>query len=454
MIESAVAFGDLPDASGAADVTDELLAACVHCGFCIPVCPTWDILREENDSPRGRLYLMRAESEGRVQAGGAFSLHLGRCLGCRACESVCPAGVPFGHLLERARARIPPRPAAHWWERWMLEALTTPRRARVTYAVARFLRNSGVADILGRLLPGNAGGALRLLSASRPTFGTTRASAVGIPATRLEVQDGEALMAETQAYVLLSGCVMEGLFGHVHDATRRTLARAGYREVEAPGQVCCGALHAHAGLLEEAREQARHNIRVFESVDCEWIVTDSAGCGAGLKDYPAWLSDDPDWRDRAEALAARVKDVTEILADAVTKSDGTLGSSPGAELPGGRVGYDAPCHLHHAQGVRDDPLVLLRSLPGFEVEALPSSDRCCGGAGMYNLVQPDLAALVLAPKLGEIERGRYDWIATGNPGCIMYLGAGLMRVGDRTPVVHPVELVDHAWSDQQEEPGE
>jgi len=423
VIESAVASGDLPDASGAADVTDELLAACVHCGFCIPVCPTWDILREENDSPRGRLYLMRAEAEGRVQAGGAFSLHLGRCLGCRACESVCPAGVPFGHLLERARARIPPRPAAHWWERWMLDALTTPRRARVTYSAARFLRNSGVADILGRLLPGNAGRALRLLSASRPTFGTTRAVAVGMPATRLEVQYGEVLMAETQAYILLSGCVMEGLFGHVHDATRRTLARAGYREVEAPGQVCCGALHAHAGLLEEAREQARHNIRVFESVDCE-------------------------------ALAARVKDVTEILADAVTKFDGTLGWSPGAELPGGRVGYDAPCHLHHAQGVRDDPLVLLRSLPGFEVEALPSSDRCCGGAGMYNLVQPDLAALVLAPKLGEIERGRYDWIATGNPGCIMYLGAGLMRVGDRTPVVHPVELVDHAWSDQQEEPGE
>lgn len=454
MIDSAVAAGNLPDASGAADVTDELLAACVHCGFCIPVCPTWDILREENDSPRGRLYLMRAEAEGRVQADGAFSLHLGRCLGCRACESVCPAGVPFGHLLERARARIPPRPEAHWWERWMLEALTTPRGARVTYAVARFLRSSGVANVLGRLLPGNAGRALRLLSASRPTFARTRAAAVGTPGTWVELHDGEVPTTEARSYVLLAGCAMEGLFGHVHDATRRTLARAGYREVEAPGQVCCGALHAHAGLLDEAREQARHNIRMFESVECEWIVTDSAGCGAGLKDYPAWLADDSEWRDRAEALAARVKDVTEILAEAVTNSDGALGSSLGVAPPGGRVGYDAPCHLLHAQGVRDDPLVLLGSLPGFEVEALPSSDRCCGGAGMYNLVQPDLAALILAPKLAEIQRGRYDWIATGNPGCIMYLGAELMRVGDRTPVVHPVELVDRAWNRQQEEAGE
>jgi len=441
VLESAVAAGDLPDASDAAEVTDELLAACVHCGFCVPVCPTWDILREENDSPRGRLYLMRAEAEGRVRAAGAFSLHLGRCLGCRACESVCPAGVPYGRLLERARARIPPRPEAHRWERWLLEALTAPRKARVTYAAARFLRTSGVAAALGRRLPGNLGRALCLLAATRPTLGSVRNTVVSTPAV-------------AGCYALLSGCVMEGLFGHVHEATRRTLAHVGYGEVEAPGQVCCGALHVHAGLLEEARERARHNIRVFESVDCEWIVTDSAGCGAGLKDYPAWLADDPAWRDRAKTLAARARDVTELLAEAVTRSDGEPKSSPGAGLPGTRVAYDAPCHLHHGQGVRDDPLVLLRSLPGLEIEALPSSDRCCGGAGMYNLIQPDLAARVRAPKIREIQRGRYDWVATGNPGCIMYLGAGLMRVGDRTRVVHPVELVDRAWTAHREQPGE
>jgi glycolate oxidase iron-sulfur subunit len=238
---------------------------------------------------------------------------------------------------------------------------------------------------------------------------------------------------------------MDGLFSHVHDATRRTLARAGYREVEVPEQLCCGALHAHAGLLEEARELARSNIEVFERADCDWIVTDSAGCGAGLRDYPAWFADEPAWRERAEAIAARVRDVTEVLAVALNQAAGAgvAGVNSGLE---GRVGYDAPCHLHHAQGVTVEPLEVLRAIPGLDVEALPSSERCCGGAGAYNLAHPEIAARVRAPKLGEVQRGGFDWIATGNPGCIMYLGAGLLRSGDRTPVVHPVELVDRAWS--------
>jgi glycolate oxidase iron-sulfur subunit len=238
---------------------------------------------------------------------------------------------------------------------------------------------------------------------------------------------------------------MDGLFAHVHAATRRTLARAGYREVEAPGQTCCGALHAHAGLLVEAREQARRNIEVFELTDCDWIVTDSAGCGAGLKDYPAWFADEPEWQERASGLAGRVRDVTEVLASVSLSFEPDAGREHSGSLEG-RVGYDAPCHLHHGQGIQKEPLDVLRAIPGLEVEALPSSDRCCGGAGMYNLAQPDLAARVRAPKLGEVQRGGFDWIATGNPGCIMYLGAGLLHSGDRTPVVHPVELVDRAWS--------
>jgi len=423
-------------------VTDELLAACVHCGFCVPVCPTWDILREENDSPRGRLYLMRAEAEGRVDPAGAFSIHMDRCLGCRACESVCPAGVPFGHLLERARARIPARPVARRREQWFLSALTNPDVARFTYGAARVLRDSGLAGTLGRLLPGRTGQLLRLLAATSPAFA---------PGSDPEPDDPPIDVghpAETGndgSYVLLTGCVMDGLFGHVHAATRRTLARAGYREIEAPEQTCCGALHAHAGLLEQARELARRNIEAFERTDCDWIVTDSAGCGAGLKDYPAWFADEPEWRERAAVLSGRARDVTEILAAALTSGarDAVLSDSIGLE---GRVGYDAPCHLQHGQRVTHEPLELLRAVSGLEVEALPSSDRCCGGAGMYNLTQPDLAALVRAPKLGEVQRGSFDWIATGNPGCIMYLGAGLLRSGDRTPVVHPVELVDRAWS--------
>jgi len=440
--ESAVVDASPVESALQSNITDELLSACVHCGFCVPVCPTWDILREENDSPRGRLYLMRAEADGRVDPAGAFSVHLGRCLGCRACESVCPAGVPYGHLLERARARIPARPMARRRERWFLAALTNPDAAKFTYAAARLLRSMGVASALGRLLPGKAGQALRLLAATRPVFG----HAPGAAEATTAVDGGRATKSDVATYALLTGCVMDGLFSHVHTATRRTLAAIGHREVEAPEQVCCGALHAHAGLLDEAREQARRNIEAFERTDCDWIITDSAGCGAGLRDYPAWFADEPQWRERAEALSDRVRDVTEILAAELSQG-GPSRMAPGdSPMLEGRVGYDAPCHLHHGQGVRQEPLDVLRALPGLEVEALPSSDRCCGGAGMYNFEHPDLAARVRAPKLAEVQRGGFDWIATGNPGCIMYLGAGLSRSGDHTPVVHPVELVDRAWS--------
>ena len=442
MPESAVVDGSPVESALQSSITDVLLSACVHCGFCVPVCPTWDILREENDSPRGRLYLMRAEADGRVDPAGAFSVHLGRCLGCRACESVCPAGVPYGHLLERARARIPARPMARRRERWFLAALTNPDAAKFTYAAARLLRSMGVASALGRLLPGKAGQALRLLAATRPVFG----HAPGAAEATTAVDGGRATKSDVATYALLTGCVMDGLFSHVHTATRRTLAAIGHREVEAPEQVCCGALHAHAGLLDEAREQARRNIEAFERTDCDWIITDSAGCGAGLRDYPAWFADEPQWRERAEALSDRVRDVTEILAAELSQG-GPSRMAPGdSPMLEGRVGYDAPCHLHHGQGVRQEPLDVLRALPGLEVEALPSSDRCCGGAGMYNFEHPDLAARVRAPKLAEVQRGGFDWIATGNPGCIMYLGAGLSRSGDHTPVVHPVELVDRAWS--------
>ena len=284
---------------------------------------------------------------------------------------------------------------------------------------------------------------MRLLAATKPAFGPAESAASGaLPA------EGDRPRGETEdltTYVLLTGCVMDGLFEHVHAATRRTLARSGYREIEVPDQVCCGALHAHAGLLEEARQIARQNIEAFENADCDWIVTDSAGCGAGLKDYPAWFSHDPAWRERAEALSDRVRDITEILAAGLDRTDGAQASREAGTAPVERVGYDAPCHLHHAQGITEEPLQVLRALPGLEVEALTSSEACCGGAGTYNLEHPDLAARVRAPKLDEVQSGGFDWIATGNPGCIMYLGAGLIRAGDRTPVVHPVELVDRAW---------
>ena len=245
---------------------------------------------------------------------------------------------------------------------------------------------------------------------------------------------------------------MQGLYAHVHDSTRRTLARRGHEEVGAPGQGCCGALHAHAGRLEAARALARANIEAFESSGAELIVTDSAGCGAALKEYPAWLRDDPEFRDRAGRIAARVRDVSELLVTppregdrvAVAPSPGRAGRDPSA---GGkrlrRVAYDAPCHLIHAQGIRDAPMQALAAA-GYEVEPLPSWERCCGGAGLYNIQQPELSDQVLERKLREIAEGEYDLVATGNPGCLMFLGSGLARAGVHASVAHPVELVDLA----------
>ncbi len=434
-VSTAVTDGGVPD-----------ILACVHCGFCLPACPTYRMLGDENDSPRGRLYLMRAADEGRVSREGAFALHVGRCLGCRACETVCPAGVPFGSLLERAREAMPRRRRHAWPERAALALLTGPAAA-VVYAVLRAVRDSGVAGLLGRL-PGRPGRAARLLAATRrrqlhQPGATARATA----AAGSDLPRADSGSAGTP-YALLEGCVMAGLFGHVQRATRRVLTRRGYRERHAGEQVCCGALHAHAGRLAEASALARRNIEAFERVDVRWIVVDSAGCGAALRDYPVWLADSPEWEPRARAVAARVRDVTELVAGGGSWQTGA--EEGGADPEGAgrrhalRVAYDAPCHLLHGQGVREEPLEMLRRIEGVEVEPLGTMESCCGGAGLYNLAQPDLADRLLEPKLEEIRSGRFDVLATGNPGCIMYIGAGLKRAGDRLPVMHPVELVDRS----------
>ncbi|MFQ5678011.1 MAG: (Fe-S)-binding protein [Gemmatimonadota bacterium] len=438
----------------------EALLTCVHCGLCLPACPTFRMLGDENDSPRGRIYLMRAAAEGRVGTEHAFRLHIDRCLGCRACETVCPAGVEFGALLERARAdaRTTARTRAVSGllkrlrgiaARGALWSLTGGAR-RVTYPLLRLLRRSGIARA-ARHLPGRTGTAAALLHATAPAplslpSGTLPAvtDPRGVGAQADDVlssspagEGGESGAPEelTASVSLLRGCVMEGLFAHVQAATRATLAAAGYREVPMPGQGCCGALHAHAGFPETARRMARRNIRSFEASGAEWLVADSAGCGAALREYDRWLAEDGAWKRRARAAAARVRDITQLLAAAPHPLGGRLRGS---------IAYDAPCHLLHAQGVREEPLTVLRRIDGARVDPLPSASDCCGGAGVYGLLHPGLAGRALAPKVEEIRAGAYDWVATGNPGCIMHLGAGLWRAGLTTRAVHPVELLHAA----------
>jgi glycolate oxidase iron-sulfur subunit len=237
----------------------------------------------------------------------------------------------------------------------------------------------------------------------------------------------------------LTGCVMRGLFAHVHGATRDVLTVNGYRVVPTRGQGCCGALHAHAGDLETARALARANVAAFERVDAEYIAINSAGCGAMIKEYGDLLADDPAWAGRARAVAARARDVSELLAD--------VGPVPAKGARTDRVTYDAPCHLLHAQRIAAPPLAVLAAVRAIDLVALEDADQCCGSAGIYNLIEPETSDAVLTPKLARIAETRATLVATGNPGCLMQLGAGLLRSGSSARVVHPVELLADAYAD-------
>lgn len=399
------------------------IMTCVHCGFCLQACPTYRALGDENDSPRGRILLVRALVEGELSPDDdAVQTHIDRCLGCRACETACPSGVPYGEILEATRATLGARRPQPVVARIVLWLFARPALLAPLLAVARAVRATRLPRLLARL-PGRVGFAFAMLAASAPPLGRRSYAPRGTGAR------GRVAM--------LRGCVMDALFAETNRATARTLAANDYALAEAPGQRCCGALHAHAGDLEGARRLARANIAAFERSGADYVAVNASGCGAMMKEYGHLLAGDPTWADRAAALAARVRDVSELLAAA--------GPAPGNPLPL-RVAYDAPCHLVHAQRLERPPLAVLERIPGLELAPLPDAEQCCGSAGIYNLVQPALAQAVLAPKLAEIVRSGAPLVATANPGCLMHIGAGLLRAGHRARAVHPVDLLDASYA--------
>lgn len=397
---------------------------CVHCGFCLQACPTYVTLEDENDSPRGRIFLMRSLVQGEVGIDDdAVHTHIAQCLGCRACETACPSGVPYGRLLEATRetlAAVRPIPLL---ARVVLALFARPRLLALALAGGRLLRSTRLPNVLGRWLPGRAGAALAMLAVTR---GPLRVP----PYTRRG--DGSR-----GTVALLTGCVMEGLYGDTNRATERTLAANDYRLVDAPGQRCCGALHAHAGDMATARALARANVAAFERSGADWIAVNAAGCGAMVKEYAHLLADDPAWAARAAAVAARTRDASELLAAA--------GPRTGAPLPL-TVTYDAPCHLLHAQRVVRPPLAVLSAIPELRVIPLADADVCCGAAGLYSLLEPGISRQVLAPKLAHIAGSGAAFVATGNPGCLMQIGAGLLQSGQSARVVHPVDLLDASYA--------
>ena len=424
------------------------LDACVHCGFCLQACPTYVNLEDENDSPRGRLVLMRRLLEGEIAlTDEGVAQHLDRCLGCRACETACPSGVPYGELLEATRATMAPVRGMPFVARVVLLVFRHHLLLRTALLGARVFRATGAPRLLAQLLPRRWAFPMGMLASTVPVRLEGRRSPGQRAATRQheererEVRKHErrqidareaAPPEERGAVTLLEGCVMSGLFAHVNDATTAALEHNGFRTCRTSGQRCCGALHAHAGDLEGARALARANIAAFEQSDAE-VVVNAAGCGAMLKQYGHLLHDDPAWAARAERLAARTRDVSELLA--------STGPRPGVRDLPLRVTHDPPCHQMHAQRIVHPPLQLLGAVPGLTLVPLEDADQCCGSAGIYNLVEPDTSDAVLAPKLQRIAESHAEVVATGNPGCLMQIGAGLLLSGSAVRVVHPVELL-------------
>ena len=408
------------------------LDKCVHCGFCLQACPTYVTLDDENDSPRGRLVLMRGLLEGTLKTEDeAVRGHLDRCLGCRGCETACPAGVPYGHLLEATRATLTERHPLPLIARLVLGVFSRATLMRLAMLLGRVTRALRVAPVLARVLPGRFGFGMQMLDATRPSIATR-------PYTFASLSAGANASGGARGSVaLLEGCVMDGLFAHTNAATNRALGVNGYRCVKARGQACCGALHAHAGDLDTARRLARSNIDAFEKSGADFVVSNAAGCGAMLKEYGILLSGDAAWAARAEAVSKRARDVSELLAEA--------GPVEGAPLDV-TVTYDAPCHLLHAQRVSAPPLKVLAAIPGLRLVPLFEAEHCCGAAGIYNLLEPDTSAQVLAPKLAHIDRTGATLVATGNPGCHMQIGAGLARSGSVARTVHPVDLLDASYA--------
>lgn len=408
------------------------LVRCIHCGMCLEACPTYRITRLETESPRGRLHIMSALVEGRLAPGSSATEHLDRCLACRACEAVCPSGVPYGMLIESARASVErtrgPRrsPIASWLRRLLLRrVLADPATLSAVAGVMSlydrlgiksFLRTTGLVNVLP---PG-----LRRLESMAPDLAR--------PAYRPPARPS----APRARAALLLGCVMRVAYGDVHTATARLLADAGIEVVDVPGQLCCGALHAHAGDHEAAVSLARCNIEAFERANVDAIVVDAAGCGAHLKTYAHVAADgDARWAERGAALAAKVRDVTEYLAELPRAEPLRLSM---------RVTYQDPCHLAHAQGIRRQPRELLARVEGLEVIEMADSDVCCGSAGSYNLLQPDYADRLLERKIDAIVATGAQAVVTANPGCMQQIASGLVRRGIDMPVLHVVEVLARA----------
>ena len=409
----------------------DLISRCVHCGLCLPTCPTFAELGVEMDSPRGRIRLMKNVWDGRLDADSpAFADHMAKCLDCRACETACPSGVSFGKLMEAARSQVVavrrPGIAGTALRRVVFRGLiASPRRLALFARFGHLSKRLGARTVLRAIGMARLAELLDLVPDRAPT-------AYALPAYF------SALGTKRGSVALFTGCVMRAAFADTNAATARVLARNGIEVVVPQLQTCCGALHAHAGERDGARELAKRNIGSLEGLAVDAFIVNAAGCGANLKEYGWLLKDDPAWAERGLRFSLRVKDASEYLAGVgLTATPGPLRAT---------VAYDDPCHLIHGQKISAQPRALLAAIPELRLVPLVEADWCCGSAGTYNVTQPELARRLGHRKATHVTQSGAELVVTANPGCQMQIEAALRREGSRVPVVHLMDLLDRAYS--------
>jgi glycolate oxidase iron-sulfur subunit len=423
-------------------VDGDRLARCIQCGLCLPSCPTFALTPLERANPRGRIGLMRAVERGEMAVDDpAFAEAMYYCVGCRACETACPAGVEFGLLLEDARAAVETAEAAGRPDPFpraiLLDALPHPGRLRLGARLLRlYQRTLGRMRWWSKRLERRRPDVARFLALAPPVPPRSRRWRIPAELTPAAVAGPGAPRARGTV-ALHPGCVQAVLFPEVHADSAQVLAYNGWRVLSPEGFRCCGALHAHQGRRDEARAQARVNVAAFEESGAETLVSNAAGCGAFLEEYGELLRDDPEWAERAAAFSDRVVDVTEHLVE------------EGLRRPlrafGIRVTYDDPCHLIHGQRVARAPRLVLAAIPELDVVPLAESTWCCGSAGIYNLTHPEAADRLGRRKIEHILETGAEMVVTGNPGCMVQIAAGLRAIGSPIRVVHPVSLLRAAY---------
>jgi glycolate oxidase iron-sulfur subunit len=406
----------------------DLISDCVHCGFCLPTCPTYVLWGEEMDSPRGRIYLMKEGRDGEPMSDSMVG-HFDACLGCMACVTACPSGVQYDRLIEDTRAQVERRHTRSISDRALRESIFAlfpyPKRLKAARGPLRLYQKTGLPSVLRRS---------GLLDRVSPTLGAMEGLAPDLGKAERVLERTSARGTRRGVVGMLLGCVQREFFPGVNAATARVLAAEGFDVIAPRSQGCCGALSSHNGREDEAKRFGRALIEEFEQAGVDMLVVNSAGCGSAMKDYVHLFSDEPEWVERAEALSANVRDVAEFLVEV-----GPVAERHPLDVT---IAYHDACHLGHAQRIRTQPRELLRGIPGLELKEINEAELCCGSAGIYNILNPEPARELGDRKAKNVMATGAHMLVTANPGCLMQVASSIERAGGVMALAHTVEVLD------------